>query len=201
MFHPRTPQALALVPVVVVVALLVAESHSFPTQHAAQQIINNDFGAAQLGLSIVINQMALLRILNESSIINTTPTRHKTYRVYKHAATHPQAVQACQQLGGRLALPTNQEEDLQISRIIGISFVSAQWPFPVYWISGSDEQEEGNFIDSVTGQSLNYINYEAGQPDDAGGEDCLHKSTVFPGWNDLPCHYKGEGYVCEFMDE
>ncbi|KAK8392992.1 hypothetical protein O3P69_013199 [Scylla paramamosain] len=193
MFYSRVTQALAFVPVVVV-ALLVAESHSFPTQHAAPQTIVE----AQLTLPIAMEPVALLRILNESSFTTTGP---KTYRAYEHAATHPQALQACRQLGGRLALPTNQEEDLQISRIIGISFVSAQWPFPVYWISGSDEQEEGNFIDSVTGQSLNYINYEAGQPDDAGGEDCLHKSTVFPGWNDLPCHYKGEGYVCEFMDE
>ena len=73
MFHPRSSQALVpAVVVVVVVSLLVAESHGYPTQHAVHQIINNDFGAAQLGLSIVINQMALLRILNESSILSTT---------------------------------------------------------------------------------------------------------------------------------
>ncbi|KAK8392993.1 hypothetical protein O3P69_013199 [Scylla paramamosain] len=199
MFHPRTPQALALVPVVVVVALLVAESHSFPTQHAAQQIINNDFGAAQLGLSIVINQMALLRILNESSIINTTPTRHKTYRVYKHAATHPQAVQACQQLGGRLALPTNKEEDEKITQLIGVTFNTRGWT--TYWISGTDQDEEGKWIDIVTGQPLRYTNFKPGQPDNGSGtEHCAHKSGNFPGWNDDQCANAGQGYVCEFMD-
>ncbi|XP_063872521.1 pulmonary surfactant-associated protein D-like [Scylla paramamosain] len=199
MFHPQTPQALALVPVVVVVALLVAESHSFPTQHAAQQIMNNDFGAAQLGLSIVINQMALLRILNESSTLNTAPTRHKTYRVYERSATQSQAVQACQQLGGRLALPTNEEEEHEITRHIGITFDTSI--YTVYWISVSDQEMEGNMIDIVTGQPLRYKNFEPSQPDNAGGkEHCVHKSANFRGWNDHQCTHIGNGYVCEFMD-
>ncbi|XP_045110315.1 pulmonary surfactant-associated protein D-like [Portunus trituberculatus] len=197
MFHPRAPQALALVPVVV--TLLVAETHSHPTQHVAQQIIKNDFGAAQLGLSIVINQMALLRILNESSILSTTPTSRKTYRVYEHLATQSQAVQACQQLGGRLALPTNEAEEKEVTKLIGITFDTTI--FSVYWISVSDEQAEGNMIDIVTGQHLSYTNFEPGQPDDAGGgEDCVHKSANFRGWNDHQCTHKGDGYVCEFMD-
>ena len=53
----------------VVVAFLVGESQCFPTQLSAQQIINKDLAASELLMSTVINQIGLLKLLNESSTI------------------------------------------------------------------------------------------------------------------------------------
>lgn len=53
----------------VVAALLVAESNCFSPQHSFQQIIDKDLGASEVIFSMIINQVAVLKLLNESSTI------------------------------------------------------------------------------------------------------------------------------------
>lgn len=291
-----------------VTAQLVAENPSFSKQPAAQEFIKNDCGVSEVALSLVVNQMALLRILNESStsslyerqlqkmvelevktgelkndlqdtkiaamnelqnmtattlnntkirneeaaqdfqdlkeaavqelqnmttILNEANTRNeeaaqtlqdfmtaalqelqtmkttimdelrqatkrKTYRKYDIARTPSEAQEDCKQLGGRLALPMNKEEDEKIQRIIGLSPRTSR----VYLISGTDEQEDGNWIDSVTGEPLPYTNFQPGEPNNSkGGEGCINKNVIYRGWNDLKCDRTGTGYVCEFAND
>ena len=62
-------QSRTLLLVGVVGALLVGKSQCFPTQLSAQQIIDKDLGASEVLLSNVVNQIAILKLLNESSTI------------------------------------------------------------------------------------------------------------------------------------
>lgn len=125
-------------------------------------------------------------------------TGRKTYRKYDIPRTHSQALQDCKHLGGRLALPMNKEEDEKIQRIIGLS----PGTYHRYFISGTDEQEEGKWIDSVTGEPLPYTNFAPGEPNNAkGGEDCIIRDVNYRGWNDFKCNKTGTGYVCEFTNE
>lgn len=61
MFHPKAVLLLGLL------ALLGAETNNF--QNKLQKVSKNDFGDGELALSMIVNQMALLKILNESPAI------------------------------------------------------------------------------------------------------------------------------------
>lgn len=67
MFHLKAPQTFGLLFGVLV--LLVAENHSFARRFKSQRLVKDDLGAEELALSLVVNQMALLKIFNESSTI------------------------------------------------------------------------------------------------------------------------------------
>lgn len=67
MFHLKAPQTFALL--LGVLVLLAAENHGFAPQHVEQKLTSNDFGITELALSLAVNQMAVLKILNESSTI------------------------------------------------------------------------------------------------------------------------------------
>ena len=51
------------------VAVLVGESHSFQPHLGAQQVMTSDLGSSEIALSLVTNQIMLLKIINESSAI------------------------------------------------------------------------------------------------------------------------------------
>lgn len=48
----------------------------------------------------------------------------------------------------------NKEEDEQILREIGVNPMADLWS-GAYWISGTDQQQEGKWVDSVTGTYKN----------------------------------------------
>ena len=44
-----------------------SQNQSFPVKLAAQKIIDNEFGASEVSLSLLVNQLSLLKIITESS--------------------------------------------------------------------------------------------------------------------------------------
>ena len=47
------------------------------------------------------------------------------------------------------------------------------------------------------GSPVSYTNWNSGEPNDAGGEDCTHMNySTSGGWNDYPCS-RGQPFVCE----
>ncbi|XP_061168938.1 perlucin-like protein [Saccostrea echinata] len=64
------------------------------------------------------------------------------------------------------------------------------------WIGANDIDNEDSFIWSETNSTLNFSNWNQGEPNDEYGEDCLaiiHKTGK---WNDLPCS-SNLSYICE----
>jgi hypothetical protein len=75
------------------------------------------------------------------------------------------------------------EEDRAVSRLR-----------PDTWLGASDEAQEGVWV-WVTGEPFTYTNWDFGEPNDAGGEDCAVYAE-FGTWNDVPCTEYWP-FVCE----
>ena len=56
------------------------------------------------------------------------------------------------------------------------------------YIDGTDAASEGTFKSSATGNVLTYTNWDGGEPNNLGGENCIAMETSDSGWNDTPCH-------------
>jgi len=71
-----------------------------------------------------------------------------------------------------------------------------------YWISGSDMITENQwrwFVDDGVNYAMNYTNWLAGRPDNAGGnENCLliHYHGTRTAWNDDNCNGL-HSFICE----
>lgn len=63
------------------------------------------------------------------------------------------------------------------------------------WIGFNDRATEGTWA-WANGEAVSYTNWNAGEPNDASGEDCTHMlSSGF--WNDIPCTGYPTPFVCE----
>ena len=62
------------------------------------------------------------------------------------------------------------------------------------WIDGSDIAQEGVFKDS-DGNNLSYLNFNIGEPNGGGSENCLAIWEGGQSWADLGCE-RIEEYVC-----
>lgn len=63
----------------------------------------------------------------------------------------------------------------------------------------SDAQEEGKFIWAGSGRELSITDFQdwgAGEPNGGRSENCVHKASWMPGWNDQQCILKTT-YTCE----
>ncbi|MEE4294568.1 MAG: C-type lectin domain-containing protein, partial [Xanthomonadales bacterium] len=67
------------------------------------------------------------------------------------------------------------------------------------WLGGNDIDVEGTWV-WVTGEPWSYTNWNTGEPNDSGGEDCLEmRGGTASNWNDIPCGFTAVGgYVVEF---
>lgn len=92
---------------------------------------------------------------------------------------HAQGAQLCDELGGHLPTITTRKE----SEYFGTTIAGGQRA----WIGLTDRDQEGTF-QWVDGTQLNYTNWEAGEPNDQGGEDCVEINHNGLGkWNDQSC--------------
>jgi hypothetical protein len=63
------------------------------------------------------------------------------------------------------------------------------------WAIGlNDQDEEGTFV-WVDGTPLDYTNWRGGEPNNAGGEDCVEANKN--GWNDIGCQRAKRRFICE----
>lgn len=64
------------------------------------------------------------------------------------------------------------------------------------WIGLQDKSNEGSFI-WIDGEALAYSNWNAGEPNDLGDEDCAEIRPNTNGkWNDLRCNTHSRRYIC-----
>merc|ERR1712048_1262302 len=103
------------------------------------------------------------------------------------------AVNHCYALGKTLARPKNHKEnDLLKSMSPGYS--------NNIWINANDKNKEGVFVDSL-GQKINWVNWEANEPNNAGNEDCVVIGKFNGGqenWIDVRCDAKYP-FFCEHL--
>lgn len=66
------------------------------------------------------------------------------------------------------------------------------------WIGLTDEASEGNFA-WTTGEPVSYTNWNAGEPNNSGGNENYAEIFASGAWNDVPDVFSAnQGYVVEF---
>jgi len=107
----------------------------------------------------------------------------------------PEAVAACENLGGRLATIHSRESNNGVMRLISKNV----------WIGASDSEIEGEFRwlsdDSLLKQEGSFVNWAPGEPNndmfqEGPLEDCVEMRTD-GSWNDLQCIVRLP-FACEF---
>ncbi|XP_072174350.1 macrophage mannose receptor 1-like [Diadema setosum] len=99
------------------------------------------------------------------------------------------AREACQLEGGDLASIVSKDEQLYMNARLVLSQEDA------LFIGGNDFNREGGWGWS-DGEGFAYVNWNAGEPNDVNGEDCMEIYTSTDNWNDINC-YRQRGYICK----
>ncbi|XP_051553333.1 hexose-binding lectin 4 [Myxocyprinus asiaticus] len=97
----------------------------------------------------------------------------------------------CTNAGGKIVLPTNEDENKVLSSI------HADLKSTYIWIGTTDKENEGTFVD-LDNQPLTFTKWKKNEPNNyKGAEDCAahHSDGV---WNDIPCDSKWN-VVCELQ--
>jgi hypothetical protein len=104
--------------------------------------------------------------------------------------THAQAVELCAAAGGTLVSIDDPEQNAWVSQRMEAAAAATD-----FWLSGTDIDDEGVwrwqdgrvFFDATTdaGNRAPYVPWDAQQPNDLGGEDCMRLTGGR--WLDLPC--------------
>ncbi|XP_028447979.1 galactose-specific lectin nattectin-like [Perca flavescens] len=96
----------------------------------------------------------------------------------------------CQTAGGNLASIHSDKEHGFIKDFIN----QATGAQTTAWIGGTDAAKEGTWFWS-DGSNLDYTSWNAGEPNNLGGENCLTMNWAGVNWNDLACTSKAS-FVC-----
>merc|ERR1719500_1052442 len=107
------------------------------------------------------------------------------YRLFEDELEWQDAEKHCRSVGGTLVSIHSQAEDNFIG---GLSSERI-------WLGGNDITSEGAWTWS-DGSAWNYNNWNSGEPNDAGGEDCAEKTSTTT-WNDIPCTGHPRKFVCK----
>ncbi|XP_059205977.1 lactose-binding lectin l-2-like [Centropristis striata] len=107
-------------------------------------------------------------------------------RCYKYISTHLTWADAelyCVSEGANLVSIHSLDENTFVNAVIKNSDPAQG----MTWIGLSDTQKEGGWMWS-DGSAVKYFLWDAGQPNNAGGEHCVHKNHgTYLRWNDLKC--------------
>jgi hypothetical protein len=133
------------------------------------------------------------------------PANNHTYKRFDTAKTWTQAKNACANLGGHLATVTSQTENDWIWNKFGAS-APAVGVNKGFWLGGTDAAVEGQWI-WITGESWNYSNWAAGEPNNYGSGqnysvmwDSAYNNGLASSWDDegLASDKSGIAYLCEW---
>ena len=106
------------------------------------------------------------------------------------------AKKACSEAGGTLAAPASAQESDAIFAALKLPSAIPSWePEQGVWIGLTDQAQEGKFA-WISGKPLQGGNWRAGQPDNAGDQDCVTLTLTDGKWGDLDCGM-ALPYVCE----
>jgi hypothetical protein len=117
-------------------------------------------------------------------VLNTANGRY--YALSSAAATWANADAACRTTGGHLATVSNAAENTFLTNLAGVNTV---------WIGFTDQATEGTFR-WVTGETVSYTNWNAGEPNNSSNEDYTELNTS-GGWNDNSSTLTNR-YIIEF---
>ncbi|MFO0757759.1 MAG: C-type lectin domain-containing protein [Byssovorax sp.] len=99
-------------------------------------------------------------------------------------ATWEDAQKACSKDGGTLAVIETEEENRAIGAALGARPAALG---SSVWIGLNDRAEEGRFVWS-SGEPVTHSAFRAGEPNNAGDEDCVEWGPGDARWNDLGCN-------------
>lgn len=103
------------------------------------------------------------------------------YTFHAVARTHNQANADCHSLGGTLANVKSAAIETILDNLHGpYSSGSA------LWIGGTDAVTEGTWL-YADGTPFSYTNWDGGEPNNVGNEDCAVKHNFSGRWNDVTC--------------
>ncbi|XP_041103294.1 lectin-like [Polyodon spathula] len=109
--------------------------------------------------------------------------KNKCYQYVKDRKTWADAELYCLSLGGNLASIHSVEDNQAIQNLINNNDASNGYT----WIGGSDCFKEGSWY-WTDGSKWDYNNWNKGEPNNLGVENCLHLNFPVPGgWNDVAC--------------
>ncbi|XP_033097160.1 mucin-12-like [Anneissia japonica] len=111
------------------------------------------------------------------------------YQYFSDSKTWENARAFCIALGADLAVVKDENENTFIDSISSSDV----------WIGLRDIEEENVWVWIESGECSDYTNFNNGEPNDAGNEDCVELETSGR-WNDLKCSTK-QGYVCEIFED
>ena len=110
--------------------------------------------------------------------------------------TYAEAKAFCISLGRKLFEPKSPQVNVEVTELVQNEGVSN------FWVGIHDIANEGDFVYDSNGQIINYQNWNSGEPNSAGEEDCTeiyvsYNIYVENGkWNDVPCNNQ-LSFVCE----
>lgn len=107
------------------------------------------------------------------------------YRVSPDAADWMTGFDRCTADQSHLVVVDSMEENDYLEILVGRKF----------WIGLHDKNNEGDF-EWVNSAPLVFENWNDGEPNDLGGEDCVELRDSGGLWNDLPCSHS-RYFVCE----
>ncbi|NXM04430.1 SFTPA protein, partial [Tyrannus savana] len=112
----------------------------------------------------------------------------KVFATNGKKADFASALRSCEEAGGTLATPTNEEENNAIMDIVK--------QYKQYAYLGIKECETSGRFTYITGVPLGYTKWHQYEPNGKGKEKCVEMYTD-GSWNDKKCnHYRLT--VCEF---
>ena len=135
----------------------------------------------------------------EIAIDNITPVKTSiynghTYKVIDDKYMWHDAKMICEAMGGHLVTVTSADENNFIYGLI------KEYTNEYYHIGGTDETDEGQFT-WVTGENMNYVNWDSGEPNNGGDQDYMqiynNKTDSKNGkWDDDKGNSK-KAFICE----
>ncbi len=115
----------------------------------------------------------------------------QNYLICRENVTWSRARDACRDFGGELVALDDAAENTLVANL--------SWNFypSTYWIGLTDQAQEDVWLWS-DGTPATFFGWAPGEPNDSGGEDCVHINFSAVGlWNDLPCNLE-QRFICEF---
>ncbi|XP_052764135.1 perlucin-like protein [Mya arenaria] len=105
------------------------------------------------------------------------------------------AVTICERMGGRLVEVNDVNEFNFLQSYVNMFKHN-------YWVGGTDLENEGEWVwlESDKPMTGGYSNWEPGEPNSSGDEDCTDMRPGHHGWNDEKC-WVNLNYVCEAQGE
>ncbi|XP_035859909.1 galactose-specific lectin nattectin-like isoform X3 [Sander lucioperca] len=114
----------------------------------------------------------------------------RCFAFYIQTKTWIDAETFCQTAGGNLASIHSDTEHAFLKAFIFQETGTQR----TSWIGGTDAVKEGTWLWS-DGSKFNYKSWNAGEPNNAGGENCLAMNWGAANWNDWACTNQAS-FVC-----